>query len=48
MTAGRGIAHSERCEDPAQLAGGALDMIQNWVALPEADEESLPRLQLSA
>jgi redox-sensitive bicupin YhaK (pirin superfamily) len=42
MTAGRGITHSERFEDPAQLAGGALEMIQTWVALPQADEESAP------
>jgi redox-sensitive bicupin YhaK (pirin superfamily) len=42
MTAGRGIAHSERFEDPAALAGGELEMIQTWVALPEKDEESLP------
>jgi redox-sensitive bicupin YhaK (pirin superfamily) len=42
MTAGRGIAHSERFEDPATLAGGALEMIQTWVALPEADEEQAP------
>ena len=42
MTAGRGIAHSERFEDPAALAGGALEMLQTWVALPEADEESAP------
>jgi redox-sensitive bicupin YhaK (pirin superfamily) len=41
MTAGRGIAHSERFEDPAALAGG-LEMIQTWVALPEQDEESAP------
>lgn len=42
MTAGRGIAHSERFEDPAVLAGGTLEMIQTWVALPEKDEESAP------
>ncbi|GAA4457106.1 pirin family protein [Nibrella saemangeumensis] len=42
MTAGRGIAHSERFEDPAALAGNSLEMIQTWVALPEADEESAP------
>jgi redox-sensitive bicupin YhaK (pirin superfamily) len=42
MTAGSGIAHSERFEDPATLAGGALEMIQTWVALPEADEEQAP------
>lgn len=41
MTAGSGIAHSERFEDPAALAGG-LEMIQTWVALPEKDEESIP------
>ncbi|AYA35981.1 pirin family protein [Hymenobacter oligotrophus] len=42
MTAGSGIAHSERFEDPATLAGGNLEMIQTWVALPEADEETAP------
>ncbi|MES2893357.1 MAG: pirin family protein [Bacteroidota bacterium] len=42
MTAGRGIAHSERFEDPATLAGGELEMIQTWVALPEKDEEAMP------
>ena len=42
MTAGRGIAHSERFEDPAVLAGGNLEMIQTWVALPEKDEEAAP------
>ena len=42
MTAGRGIAHSERFEDPAALAGGLLEMIQTWVALPEKDEEAAP------
>lgn len=41
MTAGSGIAHSERFEDPAVLAGG-LEMIQTWVALPEKDEEADP------
>ncbi|MGZ5190104.1 MAG: pirin family protein [Flavisolibacter sp.] len=42
MTAGSGIAHSERFEDPAALAGGELEMIQTWVALPEKDEEATP------
>jgi redox-sensitive bicupin YhaK (pirin superfamily) len=42
MTAGSGIAHSERFEDPATLAGGQLEMIQTWVALPTKDEESAP------
>jgi redox-sensitive bicupin YhaK (pirin superfamily) len=42
MTAGRGIAHSERFEDPSLLAEGKLEMLQTWVALPEKDEESDP------
>ena len=42
MTAGRGIAHSERFEDPSALEGGQLEMIQTWVALPEKDEEDEP------
>lgn len=41
MTAGSGIAHSERFEDPASLTGG-LEMIQTWVALPDRDEETAP------
>jgi redox-sensitive bicupin YhaK (pirin superfamily) len=42
MTAGRGIAHSERFEDPSALAGGQLEMIQTWVALPVDVEEAMP------
>ncbi len=42
MNAGKGIAHSERFEDPSALAGGQLEMIQTWVALPEKDEEATP------
>jgi redox-sensitive bicupin YhaK (pirin superfamily) len=42
MTAGSGIAHSERFEEPDALAGGTLEMIQTWVSLPEKAEESLP------
>jgi redox-sensitive bicupin YhaK (pirin superfamily) len=45
MTAGRGIAHSERFEDPATLAGGQLEMLQTWVALPEKDEEAAPSFE---
>ena len=41
MTAGSGISHSERFEDPSALSGG-LEMIQTWVALPEKDEETAP------
>jgi redox-sensitive bicupin YhaK (pirin superfamily) len=42
MTAGSGISHSERFEEPTALAGGKLEMIQTWVALPEKDEEAMP------
>jgi len=42
MTAGKGIAHSERFEDPAVWQEGGLEMIQTWVALPEKDEETDP------
>src|SRR3954464_9530886 len=42
MTAGKGISHSERFEDPGMLATGGLEMIQTWVALPEKDEENNP------
>ena len=42
MTAGSGISHSERFEDPNVLSGGNLEMIQTWVALPDKDEESSP------
>lgn len=42
MTAGSGIAHSERFEEPNALAGGELEMIQTWVALPEQHEEDAP------
>jgi redox-sensitive bicupin YhaK (pirin superfamily) len=45
MTAGSGIAHSERFEDPSVLAGGELEMIQTWVALPEKDEETNPAFE---
>jgi redox-sensitive bicupin YhaK (pirin superfamily) len=42
MTAGKGIAHSERFEDPSVLASGSLEMIQTWVALPTKEEEAMP------
>lgn len=42
MTAGKGIAHSERFEDPNLWLAGGFEMIQTWVALPEKDEESDP------
>ncbi|MBW7833436.1 MAG: pirin family protein [Simplicispira suum] len=42
MTAGRGITHSERFEHPASFAGGGLELLQLWVALPEELEECEP------
>ena len=42
MTAGKGISHSERFEDPELLSKSSLEMIQTWVALPEKDEENDP------
>lgn len=45
MTAGRGIAHSERFEDPAVLQKGQLELIQTWVALPEKEEEADPAFE---
>jgi redox-sensitive bicupin YhaK (pirin superfamily) len=43
MTAGGGIAHSERTPAEARSgAGSALFGIQSWVALPLQDEESAP------
>jgi redox-sensitive bicupin YhaK (pirin superfamily) len=42
MTAGRGISHSERFTHPDSFAGGGLELLQLWVALPEADEETEP------
>jgi redox-sensitive bicupin YhaK (pirin superfamily) len=42
MTAGRGITHSERFEHPTSFAGGGLELLQSWVALPEALEECEP------
>lgn len=42
MTAGRGIAHSERTAPDTRAAGGALEGIQAWVALPKRQEETEP------
>jgi redox-sensitive bicupin YhaK (pirin superfamily) len=39
MTAGRGIAHSERTPPDARRSGQRMHGIQVWVALPRADEE---------
>ena len=40
MTAGRGIAHSERTAKEARTAGARLFGIQTWVALPKPHEET--------
>jgi hypothetical protein len=42
MTAGSGIAHSERTDAPEKARGYRLHGIQSWVALPEAQEEIEP------
>jgi len=42
MTAGRGIAHSERTPAEERAAGHALHGIQVWVALPRDAEEVAP------
>jgi redox-sensitive bicupin YhaK (pirin superfamily) len=45
MTAGCGIAHSERTGAAARAAGHALHGVQVWIALPEAEEERAPSFQ---
>jgi redox-sensitive bicupin YhaK (pirin superfamily) len=45
MTAGRGIAHSERTGDDLRARGHRLHGIQTWVGLPQADEEAPPAFQ---
>ncbi|GHC03824.1 pirin family protein [Thermomonas carbonis] len=42
MTAGRGIAHSERTPPNLRDAGSPLHGMQTWVALPQADQEVEP------
>jgi redox-sensitive bicupin YhaK (pirin superfamily) len=42
MTAGSGIAHSERTPPETRSTGGPLFGIQSWVALPRAHEEADP------
>lgn len=48
MTAGRGIAHSERTPVEARVADAPLHGIQTWVALPLADEETNPAFHHAA
>lgn len=45
MTAGSGIAHSERTPDDLRECGGALHGIQIWVALPKAHENAHPAFE---
>ena len=42
MTAGRGIAHSERTPPDPRAAGHDLHGMQTWVALPKSHEETVP------
>jgi redox-sensitive bicupin YhaK (pirin superfamily) len=42
MTAGRGIAHSERSPGDERAVGPELDGIQTWLALPQSKEEVDP------
>jgi redox-sensitive bicupin YhaK (pirin superfamily) len=45
MTAGRGIAHSERTGAEARASGHRMHGIQSWVGLPSKDEEAAPGFQ---
>ena len=45
MTAGRGIAHSERSPQRARLGHDRLFGIQSWIALPQTYEEIDPSFQ---
>jgi redox-sensitive bicupin YhaK (pirin superfamily) len=45
MTAGRGIAHSERTPDAARRYGQGMFGIQSWFALPQDKEETDPTFQ---
>jgi hypothetical protein len=45
MTAGRGIAHSERTGDDLRARGHRLHGIQTWVGLPQKDQEAEPAFQ---
>ncbi|HEX7727068.1 MAG TPA: pirin family protein [Rhizomicrobium sp.] len=45
MTAGRGIAHSERTGPDVRARGHRMHGIQSWVGLPRANEEDAPSFQ---
>jgi len=42
MTAGRGIAHSERSSPESRQAARQMTGVQSWIALPQAHEETAP------
>jgi hypothetical protein len=45
MTAGSGIAHSERTPDALRADGAKLYGLQTWLALPKKHEETAPRFE---
>src|SRR5205814_5891356 len=45
MTAGRGIAHSERTPDVQRRDGQKMLGLQSWIALPAGKEEIAPSFQ---
>ena len=45
MTAGRGIAHSERSTDDERARASRIHAVQAWVALPRASEQQEPRFE---
>ena len=45
MTAGRGIAHSERTPDVQRASGQQMLGLQSWIALPRGREEIAPTFQ---
>jgi redox-sensitive bicupin YhaK (pirin superfamily) len=45
MTAGSGIAHSERTEPEMRQKGFRMHGVQTWVALPKAHEETAPTFE---
>ena len=45
MTAGRGIAHSERTPDAQRASGRMMLGLQSWIALPDGQEEIAPSFQ---
>jgi redox-sensitive bicupin YhaK (pirin superfamily) len=45
MTAGRGIAHSERTEPEMRRTGFRMHGVQTWVALPRNHEEAAPSFE---